>query len=298
MSKKYKNISTVLWKNYIVMVFVSSILIIVPFLLMVIMTDFMKDKVVSYKYTANSIIHDDIEKIATDIVVKNHGGVQVITKDLEVIQLGGINNISSKKLSVTEWTDFLVQSNKGEWNNYTYSIAYNEKEQFWLVVEFPISLIFKIYYNFNTNSVNYSSMAWIMAGILLTYIVLLIISAIIYSQITMRRFINPIKDLCRFMKELEDGEYKKRKKMSNIAEFRALQEGFNHLAEELKVQEFVRQEMQENRNRLIRDISHDLKNPLASIQGYIELYLKQKLSCKKWKYPAITVWLTSSMSKT
>lgn len=276
MSKKYKHISNVLWKNYIIMVFVSSILIIVPFLLMVIMTDLMKDKLVSSKYTAKSIMCDDIEKIPTDKIVKNHGGVQVITKDLEVIQLGGINTISSKKLSFTEWTDFLIQSNKGEWNNYTYSIAYNEKEQFWLVVEFPISLIFIIYYNFNTDSVNYTSMAWIMLGILLIYIVLLIISAISYSRITMRSFINPIKELCSFMKELEDGKFKRRAKLSSIAEFRALQEGFYHLAEELKLQESIREEMQENRNRLIRDLSHDLKNPLASIQGYVELYFKQK----------------------
>jgi signal transduction histidine kinase len=258
------------------MVFVSSALIIVPFILMVLLTEFMKDKVVSYQYSAASIMCDDIEKIAVDDIVKYHGGVQVITKELKVIQLGGIQAIPSKQLSVTEWTAFLIQSNKEELDNYNYSVAYNEKEQFWLVVELPISLIFKVYYNFNTDSVNFNGMVCLFAGILLTYLLLLIISAIIYSKLTGRSFVNPIKSLCRFMKDLEDGRYHKTEEMSSILEFNKLQEGFNHLADELKLQESVRQEMQENRNRLIRDISHDLKNPLASIQGYAEMYLKQK----------------------
>ncbi len=274
MSKKYKNISRVLWKNYIIMVIVSSVLIIVPFVLMIIITDIMKDKVVSYKYTADSIMCDDINKITVDDVIKKHGGVQVITKDLEVIQLGGLNNLLSNQLSVTEWTDFLLQCNREE-SEYTYSIAYNEKEKFWLVVEFPVSLIFKVYYNFNSDSVNFGRMVWLMTVIVITYILLLIISAIIFSHITVRQFINPIKDLCRFMKELENGQYKKKRETSSITELKELQEGFNHLTEELKVQETIRQEMQENRNRLIRDISHDLKNPLASIQGYAEMYIRQ-----------------------
>lgn len=276
MRNKNKNISKVLWKNYIIMVLVSSILIIVPFLLIVIFSDYMQDKIVTYKYNAKSIMCDDIERINIDEVVKNHGGVQVIIKDLEVIQLGGINSISQKQLTVSEWTDFLIQSNMDEWNDYTYSIAYNEKEQFWLVVEFPISFIFKIYYNYNTDSVDFNHLFWSITGILLTYVFLLIISAIVFSKITVRDFVKPMKDLCSFVKELEDGLYKKRKKTSNISEFKELQEGFYHLAEELKIQESIRLEMQENRNRLIRDISHDLKNPLASIQGYVELYFEQK----------------------
>jgi signal transduction histidine kinase len=60
-----------------------------------------------------------------------------------------------------------------------------------------------------------------------------------------------------------------------IKEFYELQSGFEQLSEKLQEQKQERFKLQENRNRLIRDISHDLKNPLASIQGYTEVLLKQ-----------------------
>jgi signal transduction histidine kinase len=45
----------------------------------------------------------------------------------------------------------------------------------------------------------------------------------------------------------------------------------------------LRQKSEEDRRRLILDISHDLKNPLSSIQGYAEML------CQKSESPELTV---------
>jgi hypothetical protein len=75
------NISKVLWKNYIIMVIVSSVLIIVPFFLIVLATEYMRENVVAFKYTAESIMSNKIENIKVEDVVSHHGGVQVITRN-------------------------------------------------------------------------------------------------------------------------------------------------------------------------------------------------------------------------
>jgi signal transduction histidine kinase len=143
-------------------------------------------------------------------------------------------------------------------------------------VEFPVSFTFQIYLNYSTDSADYDRLAWVVYGIFVIYISLIIVSSIIYSRITVKRFASPLKKLTSYMERLEKGDYEEREVNSNLYEFNSLQKGFNKLAIELKKQESMRQEMQENRDRLFRDISHDLKNPLASIQGYIELYLNKK----------------------
>jgi len=50
-----------------------------------------------------------------------------------------------------------------------------------------------------------------------------------------------------------------------------LQSTFNDMAARIEREIALRKKSEEDRRRLILDISHDLKNPLSSIQGYAEL---------------------------
>jgi signal transduction histidine kinase len=58
-------------------------------------------------------------------------------------------------------------------------------------------------------------------------------------------------------------------------EFAELQNTFNDMAARIEHEISLRKKSEEDRRRLILDISHDLKNPMSSIQGYAELLLKK-----------------------
>ena len=49
---------------------------------------------------------------------------------------------------------------------------------------------------------------------------------------------------------------------------------FNDMAEKLHKAELLKAEYEENRKALVANISHDLKTPITSIQGYVEVIMK------------------------
>ena len=57
------------------------------------------------------------------------------------------------------------------------------------------------------------------------------------------------------------------------------------MAERIENEILLRKQSEDNRRRLALDISHDLKNPMSSIQGYTEILLqKNNLSDKEYQY--------------
>lgn len=90
--------------------------------------------------------------------------------------------------------------------------------------------------------------------------------------------------LCDYVNMLEQGHYEKRIELEGLAEFKDLEQGMNHLAGELEKEKAFRKQIENNRNQLIRNISHDLKNSLMGISGYAELCLgKQQLTSSQMK---------------
>ena len=49
----------------------------------------------------------------------------------------------------------------------------------------------------------------------------------------------------------------------------------NDMAERIENEILLRKQSEDNRRRLALDISHDLKNPMSSIQGYTEILLQK-----------------------
>ncbi|HHX38075.1 MAG TPA: HAMP domain-containing protein [Clostridiaceae bacterium] len=85
----------------------------------------------------------------------------------------------------------------------------------------------------------------------------------------------PLKKLCDGTRLLRKGDYSARVDLQLKNEFAELQNTFNDMAARIEHEIALRQKSEEDRRRLILDISHDLKTPLSSIQGYAER-LRQK----------------------
>jgi signal transduction histidine kinase len=80
-----------------------------------------------------------------------------------------------------------------------------------------------------------------------------------------------LRKLINGTQRLRDGDYSARIALDLTNEFTQLQDTFNSMAEQIEKEIALRRQSEETRKKLILDISHDLKNPLASILGYAEL---------------------------
>mgnify|MGYP001561181358 FL=1 len=266
--------------NYVLMFIISIMIALFALMLLGFANDVISKTLVKNNYTAESLMKDDYKRIDVAHVIDNGGGVQVINTDYEIAYSAGLNTISKDKLTTAEFTDFLMKSKSIE-RRYSYSIKYNSKKQFWLVVTFPTSIRIDLnfVYNKEYNSVDKQGVVGVIVAVILFYLILLAICTVIYSKLSSISIINPLKKLCTSAGRLKDGDYSSRVELNLKNEFGELEYIFNEMAEQIEREIYLRKQSEENRKRLILNISHDLKNPLASIMGYAEFsYNKPDLS--------------------
>lgn len=81
-----------------------------------------------------------------------------------------------------------------------------------------------------------------------------------------KRMTNPLKEMNIIAKEIASGQFDKRIEITGKDEIAELGISFNNMAQELD-------KIEENRNNFIANISHDLRSPLTSIQGFVTAIL-------------------------
>lgn len=263
-----------LMANYILIFIITSIIAITAFFILTFVSQILETSLVKNKYTAYSLMKDNVSEIEYMDVIENNGGIQVIDWEYRVIFNKGINHFSKSILTASEFTDFLLESQSIK-RKYSYSIAYNEKERFWLVVTFPTSLRidFNITHNRFIKSVDSKEVVWFTGGVAFIYLLMLAISTIIYSRMTAKTFTKPLAGLQESANRLSNGDYSARADMDITNEFGDLGRSFNEMADKIQREIELRKKSEATRRQLTLDIAHDLKNPLAVVMGYAEYCL-------------------------
>lgn len=85
------------------------------------------------------------------------------------------------------------------------------------------------------------------------------------------RILVPLNHLKKGVSEITQGNYAVAIPEEATTEVTPLIKAFNEMARQLQEGERLKNEYESNRKALIANISHDLKTPITSIQGYIEI---------------------------
>ena len=246
----------------------------VAFVLLSLASGLISGSLAKNRYPASAIIQDDYRQIDSSAVVQNGGGVQVVDKEYRVVYSSGLDTIGKEQLTPEEFTAFLTESKS---KPYHYDILYHPEGGFWLIVTFPTSirLDFSLIHNNKAAAGDFTRSVVVIAFVALIYLMVLALSALIYSRITAARITVPLKKLCDGTRLLREGDYSARVDLRLKNEFAELQSTFNDMAARIEHEISLRKKSEEDRRRLILDISHDLKNPMSGIQGYAELLMQK-----------------------
>lgn len=181
----------------------------------------------------------------------------------------------SKENGTSLNNDFRAYSILSKFNNSTITTKdnikyclysrYLKKEELLLVIGCPYSEVTKP--NIITKTIPHTVLIKIIS--LLNVIVTLLI-IYVFAKATSIAFIKPIKTLLNGVIEISHGNYNVRLDIAKKNEFLELANGFNMMAETIQNEKKEKEKLQKAKDSLILDISHDLKNPLASILGYSE----------------------------
>lgn len=93
-----------------------------------------------------------------------------------------------------------------------------------------------------------------------------------------RGIFRPLERLRHGVESVAQGDYQVRVAAGPPNEIGLLIESFNKMARRLEEGEQTKARYEENRKALLMNISHDLKTPLASIQGHIEMIAEGQLA--------------------
>lgn len=91
------------------------------------------------------------------------------------------------------------------------------------------------------------------------------------------RILTPIHTLKKGLEEIAKGNYDVKVESGDHNQISLLIDSFNKMAQKLQESEKIKAEYEENRKALIVNISHDLKTPITSIQGYIEAITEENI---------------------
>lgn len=275
-----RKLSNQFLSNYLIIFLLTLLTTALAFVLLSLASGLIEGTLAKNRFPASAIIKEDYTQIDGAEVVQNGGGVQVIDKSYRVIYSRGLDTIGKNQLSAGEFTDFLTGSKQG---SYHYDILYQPQGEFWLIVTFPTSfrIDFSVVHNPNAASGDFARVSGVLTGVALIYLLILALFTFVYSRITAAGITVPLRKLCDGTRLLREGDYSVRVDLRLNNEFAELQNTFNDMAGRIELEMALRKKSENDRRQLILDISHDLKNPLSSIQGYAELCMKKSELCEE-----------------
>lgn len=102
----------------------------------------------------------------------------------------------------------------------------------------------------------------------LIFIVLFAVNVYVYSRITASRITNPLSAIASGIRSIAGGRYHERLRFEASYELAQIQESFNEMAAKLEKAEADQKRLEESKQRMLVNLSHDVKTPITSIQGY------------------------------
>jgi signal transduction histidine kinase len=100
------------------------------------------------------------------------------------------------------------------------------------------------------------------------FLVLLVLNIFLYSIWTARRISTPLTRITSSIQQMSSGDLSARMDFKAENEFLQIRDAFNQMADKLQKAQQDNRKLEEERNRMFMDISHDLKTPITTIQGY------------------------------
>lgn len=220
---------------------------------------------------ADNLVREHWEDIPYETVASFGGYVQVLDENNRVVFYRGRTDVEYPK-------------------------SYTEKELLSLFYESPESDYYSIAPQFTKTGAKYHLLVAIPGGMIIkesrmvrtdreqtAYFVKLIVTGLVvfaaafslilwlYSWITAKKITLPLQAVSNRLAEVSEEEQGEHLQIKANKELMEIQLNFNRMTTRLKKAHEDKRRLENDRTRMLMDISHDLKTPVTTIQGYAEV---------------------------
>lgn len=233
-----------------------------------------------------SYYNKDFNKIKLGFLSEMGGWEEILDKNKKVIYVKG-----EKKDNIMQYTEkqlfelvsFTEYSPKSPYVGRIFSVKGKNGEPYIFLCKVDRR---KIEYSF-TYKPNFSSKLdsllslKVFGTLYLIQALLLLIGIYIYSIISSKFITTPLKTFVNSIKNFKKLDYSARANIKGLKELEEVQNEFNEMVIKLEKVEEENRRIDASKKRLLVDISHDLKTPITSIQGFSRLLLEENITSEE-----------------
>ncbi|AWI04479.1 HAMP domain-containing sensor histidine kinase [Clostridium drakei] len=234
----------------------------------------------------SSYYNEDFDKINLGFLSKIGAWEEVLNEDRKVIYVKG-----EKKDSIMQYNDEQLfrlssvgnYSSESPYYGEVFSVKGKHGEPYLFLYKIDRrKLTLSFIYKPNLYTKADSLLSFKVYGILyLTQFLYLLIGLYICSLISSKFITNPLKNFIYSIKNLKKLDYGTRANVKGLRELQDVETEFNEMVIELEKVKEENKRIDESKKRLLVDISHDLKTPITSIQGFSKLLLEENVTLEE-----------------
>lgn len=210
----------------------------------------------------NDIVTENGQLGSLEMVYRLGGWVETLDENHQVIEIHGKKQTTEMSYTINE---IFALTKMGMNTEHRYTAFYLPQENdvaYFLF--YPVDSV-HLSITYNLNDIMDSNANNIYAIFILA---LLIADGILVSIYIYRKIRKPMKQMIGGMKRVESGESNVRLDFKTEGEFMEIQNAFNVMIQRVEQKEAEKEKIQNDRNQMLLELSHDLKTPLATITSY------------------------------
>ncbi|MGH0800840.1 HAMP domain-containing sensor histidine kinase [Bacillus cereus] len=258
----------ILIKNYVIFALAIGFTLIILFIFLMYQTEKQLGELINLK--ASEVVRENFKTINAESIESFGGWVEILNENLQVIYTKGEKKDKLLSYSQREFTTLFFDNDQLPYYSSVATFVTKKGETLYCLVKVPKKAI-KYEYTFSDKNEEY---VYVFYKILLTTIVLFFVffsmNVYIFSRQIARKITRPLDKLATGFEEIASGKYDKRLNYETYFELMQIQHSFNVMSEKLDKIEKEKKKLEETKQKMLVDLSHDLRTPITTVQGYVE----------------------------
>ncbi|MFS0868798.1 ATP-binding protein [Paenibacillus xylanilyticus] len=220
---------------------------------------------------ADNLVREDWEEIPYETVASFGGYVQVLDENYHVVFTRGRTDAEYPK-SYTEEELLSLFYESSDLGYYSIAPQFTKMgEKYHLLVAIPGGMIMKESRMVRTDREQTAYFARLIVIGLVVFAAAFSLILWLYSWITARKITLPLQAVSNRLAAVSEEEQGEHLQIKANKELMEIQLNFNRMTTRLKKAREDKRRLENDRTRMFMDISHDLKTPVTTIQGYAEV---------------------------
>ncbi|MBZ3765520.1 sensor histidine kinase [Bacillus cereus] len=258
----------ILIKNYVIFALAIGFTVIILFIFLMYQTEKQLGELNNLK--ASEVVRENFKTINSESIESFGGWVEILNENLQVIYTKGEKKDKLLSYSQREFTTLFFDNDQLPYYSSVATFVTEKGDTLYCLVKVPKKAI-KYEYTFSDKNEEYVYVFYkIFFSTIALFFVFFSMNVYIFSRQIARKITRPLDKLATGFEKIASGKYDKRLNYETYFELMQIQHSFNVMSEKLDKIEKEKKRLEETKQKMLVDLSHDLRTPITTVQGYVE----------------------------